>query len=249
MSRTEIPLIPVFTRWFGSWQVRVQRRPLTPEALAAAYDRAAPRWTRLTECLGYDRAYRRVFDRFFETCPIDVSARALRVLDCGVGTGGFSLALAEAWGQPVVLTAVDISPAMLAAADARLRRAEITARIVQAGVGALPFFDASFDLVIAAHVLEHLPEPVAALAEIRRVLRPGGWVVTCMTRKSWLGAYIQTKWRTHRLTPRRVAAWLSAAGLDAAALAEPPRGLFRLTSLTAIGRNTNAGIAGKEFRK
>ena len=135
------------------------------------------------------------------------------------------------------------------AADTRFRRAGILAHAIQAGIGALPFADASFDLVIAAHVLEHLPEPVAALAEMRRVLRPGGWVVICITRQCWLGAYIQAKWRTHRLTPARAASWLRAAGLDAAELEEPPRGgLFRMTSLTAIGYNASAGNAGKELK-
>jgi len=248
MPHTELPLIPVFARWFGSWQVRIERLPLTPEALATAYDRAAPRWTRLTERLGYSRAYRRVFERFFATCQIDVGTRPLRVLDCGVGTGAFSLALTQVWRRLVALTAVDISPVMVAAADTRFRRADIPAYVTQAGIGALPFDDASFDLVIAAHVLEHLPEPGAALAEMRRVLRPGGWVVTCMTRQSWLGAYIQAKWRTHRLTPERAADWLSSAGLDAAKLEEPPRGLFRMTSLTAIGHNASAGTAGKESK-
>lgn len=151
------------------------------------------------------------------------------------------------WRRLVALTVFDISPAMVAAADARFRRAGITARVIRAGVGALPFADASFDLVIAAHVFEHLPEPVAALGEMRRVLRLGGWVVTCMARQSWLGAKIQAKWLTHRVTPQRAAGWLSAAGLDGAALDEPPRGLLRLTSLTAIGYDASAGTVGKEL--
>ena len=247
MHRTDIPLIPVFARWFGSWQVRVERRPLAPEALVAAYDRAAPRWTRLTERLGYGRAYERLFARFFARRRIETGARPLFVLDCGTGTGGFGLALARVWRRPIELTAVDISPAMVATADARFRQAGITARVVRAGVSALPFADASFDLVIAAHVLEHLPDPVVALAEMRRVLRPGGFIVASMTRQSWLGAYIQAKWRTHRLTPRRASGWLSDAGFGTAEFDDAPRSLFRLTSLTAIGHNNHAGAAGQEM--
>ncbi|MEM9530287.1 MAG: class I SAM-dependent methyltransferase [Pseudomonadota bacterium] len=246
MQRIETPLIPVFARWFGSWQVRVERRPLSPAALAAAYDREAPRWTRLTDRLGYGRAYRRVFDRFFAGCGPQVGDRPLRVLDCGTGTGTFSLALAEAWRRPLALTAVDISPAMVASARARFRGVGIPARVLEACLPVLPFADASFDLVIAAHVLEHLPDPVAALVEMRRVLRPGGQLVACMTRRSWLGAYIQTKWRTHRLTPHRAGAWLSQAGLKPAQLEQSPAGLFDMTSLVAIGHNQYAGDAGKE---
>lgn len=246
MSRTSATTIPVLSRWFGSWQVSVARRPLTPDALAAAYDRAAPRWTRLTERLGYSHAYRRVFERFFAAHRIAVGDRPLRVLDCGVGTGAFALELARVWGRPLELTAVDISPAMVDAARRRFRHAGIAGRVIQADVSVLPFADASFDIVLAAHVLEHLPEPVTALAEMRRVLRPGGWAIACMTRQSLLGAYIQAKWRTHRLTPERADGWLRDAGFGAGRLAEPPRGLFRLTSLTCIGHNSHAGIAGPE---
>ena len=39
----------------------------------------------------------------------------------------------------------------------------------------LPFADQTFDLVLHADTLEHVPEPLAALTECRRVLRPGGW--------------------------------------------------------------------------
>ncbi len=75
MPRTKLPFKPVFTLWYGSWQVRVERRPLM--------------------------------------------------------------------------------------------------RVLKAAVGALPFADASFDLVIVAQVLEYLPGPFAALAEMRHLLRPG----------------------------------------------------------------------------
>jgi ubiquinone/menaquinone biosynthesis C-methylase UbiE len=171
----------------------------------------------------------------------------LRVLDCGTGTGGFAIALARAWPRSVELTAVDISPAMIGAAQARFRREGLAAHVVQAGVYALPFAAGCFDVVIAAHVLEHLPEPVAALAEMRRVLRPGGWTVACLTRQSWLGAYIQARWRTHRLTRTRAMRWLRAAGFQTEPFDHTPGGLFDLTSLTAIGFTNDAGSTGQEM--
>ncbi len=247
MQSTNAPLIPVFTRWFGSWQIRVERRPLHPEALAEAYDRAAPRWTRLTDRLGYGRSYERLFEGLIRRQTLGADAALLRVLDCGVGTGSFSLALARAWRKPMALTAVDLSPAMLAAAEARIRAAGLHARLLEACVCALPFADASFDLVVAAHVLEHLPDPVEALAEIRRVLRPGGQVVACITRHSWLGAYIQAKWRTHRLTREQADRWLCQAGLEPAPVQEPLTGLSGLTSLVAVGHHQQAGAAGPEL--
>ena len=47
---------------------------------------------------------------------------------------------------------------------------------LSADAGALPFADASFDLVVASEVLEHLEDDLVAIGELVRVLRPGGWV-------------------------------------------------------------------------
>ena len=68
------------------------------------------------------------------------------------------------------LTLVDSSPAMCA----QLR--EIPgAQVEQCDAAALPFADASFDAVIANHMLYHVDDPAAVVHEFDRVLRPGGW--------------------------------------------------------------------------
>jgi SAM-dependent methyltransferase len=87
-------------------------------------------------------------------------------LEVGAGTG-------ELWRHvdtsSTRLTLTDFSPAMCS----RLREVP-NAKVEQCDAAALPFPDASFDSVIAAHMLYHVDDPDAALKEFARVLRPGG---------------------------------------------------------------------------
>jgi ArsR family transcriptional regulator len=98
---------------------------------------------------------------------------ALVVGDLGCGTG----ALAEALAPHVArVEAVDASPAMLAAARARLAGVENVA-VREGTLEALPLADDSLDAAVLLLVLHHVPDPPAALAEVARVVRPGGRVV------------------------------------------------------------------------
>ncbi len=96
-----------------------------------------------------------------------VPIRGSRALDAGAGSGVAGDAL-RAQGARVV--AADREPDM-AAHNAAAGPA------VAADVTALPFRSGSFDVVVAAFVVNHLPDPVAGLAELRRVARPGGVVL------------------------------------------------------------------------
>lgn len=90
-------------------------------------------------------------------------ARPARVLDVGCGDGR----LVSLYAAPEVVC-VDSSAAAVEATAAR----GLDARLADAT--GLPFQDGTFDVVTANHVLYHLPDPEAAIAEIARVLRPGG---------------------------------------------------------------------------
>jgi SAM-dependent methyltransferase len=96
-----------------------------------------------------------------------------RAVEIGAGTGYFSLNLLQA-GVVRSATCTDISPGMLAALRANAVALGVEVQTADCDAGALPFDDGAFDLVLGHAVLHHLPDVLAALAEMRRVLRPGG---------------------------------------------------------------------------
>ena len=101
-------------------------------------------------------------------------ANAVDVLELGCGEGGFWAANADIIPRAARLTLTDFSPGMLAAAKQRLQANLPGARFAVVDAQAIPFADASFDTVIANHMLYHVPDLNRALREIRRVLRPNG---------------------------------------------------------------------------
>ena len=99
------------------------------------------------------------------------------LLDVGCGPASITADLAERVA-PGRVVALDAAAGALEAARATLRERGLSEQVeVTCGdVMALPFEDASFDVVHAHQVLQHLADPVGALAEMRRVTRPGGIV-------------------------------------------------------------------------
>jgi SAM-dependent methyltransferase len=101
------------------------------------------------------------------------------VLDVGCGTGAFFPSLAAAVGPRGRVTGLDHAAGFLA--DARRRaidgRFAERLRLIRADAHRLPFPDGSFAAAHTERVLIHLAEPDLALRELRRVVRPGGWVV------------------------------------------------------------------------
>jgi SAM-dependent methyltransferase len=103
----------------------------------------------------------------------------LDVLDAGCGVGAVALDLAPTVAPGCVagidVDAGQIEVARRSAAD----RAIANASFQRGSVYELPFEDASFDVAYAIAVLQYLREPVRALAEMRRVLRPAGLAAVC----------------------------------------------------------------------
>jgi SAM-dependent methyltransferase len=135
-----------------------------------------------------------------------------RVLDAGCGTGGFLARLGE---QRPDLQLAGIEWQQSAALRARAKAgAKTGAMILRGSVDALPFRDASFDAAVCADVLCHAAvRPAEALAELYRVLRPGGRLVVNMPAYRWLtSAHDAQVHNVRRQTAREVSAMLRGGG-------------------------------------
>jgi demethylmenaquinone methyltransferase / 2-methoxy-6-polyprenyl-1,4-benzoquinol methylase len=131
--------------------------------LGPSYDR----WSRLLS-LGQDPRWRRFLVSRVE-CRPDGS-----VLDVATGTAAVAIELVRQHGCRVV--GVDQSPEMLAGARARIGAAGLSDRItlVDGGAEQLPFPDGAFDALTFTYLIRYVEDPGATLAELARVVRPGG---------------------------------------------------------------------------
>jgi len=101
------------------------------------------------------------------------------VLDVGCGLGDDACAMGVRVGRQGRVLGVDASEVMVSQARARQGAADTNVRFLVADAHRLRLSDALFDAVRADRLLQHVDDPVAALREMRRVVRPGGKVVAC----------------------------------------------------------------------
>ncbi len=125
-----------------------------------------------------------------------------RVLDVGCGPGFYVSELLEVVGRDGLLVGVDGSADMLSVAAKRAEGHQ-NVEFQEADATSLPVADASFDRAIAVQVFEYVGDVAAALAEMRRALRPGGRVLV------WDVDWATVSWqaRDEELMQRVLAAW------------------------------------------
>jgi SAM-dependent methyltransferase len=121
---------------------------------------------------------RRIASAWLDAIPAQATAR--RSLDAGCGTGGN---LAHLLGRYGPAFGLDLEPTAVA-----LAWPNAPGQLVRGSVLELPYQDASLDVVTSFEVLYHraVPDEVAALREVWRVLRPGGWALLRMPSYAWL---------------------------------------------------------------
>jgi 2-polyprenyl-3-methyl-5-hydroxy-6-metoxy-1,4-benzoquinol methylase len=226
----------VVMQWtIGWWQISVQRIWPTEEKLRQLYDTAAPNWQEILQRLGYDRAYLKLFRSLQKSGVLAHLNSHSQVCDCGIGSAAFSLSLLKILTPKLKVIGVDISEQMLSTASRLLDRAGINYQLCQHDIRALPFGDNSFDVVLAAHVLEHLPNPNAGLQEMVRVLRPEAPLILAVTRSGLFGAWIQWHWGNSCLNSKALTKMAIDAGLTNIRFYSFNSGLSRCTSFVCVG--------------
>lgn len=130
------------------------------------------------------------------------------IADIGCGTGSLSVLLA---GEGYAVTGLDFAPAMVRAARAKARAADVSARFVLSDAAAPTLPPGSFDVVLARHVLWAMPDIDLALAAWLRLLLPGGTLVLVEGRWS-TGAGLTTAEAGRAVLRQRVDA--TVTGLD-----------------------------------
>lgn len=138
--------------------------------MSDGWESKAENWIAWARTPGHD-AYWDYRDAFFALLPNDGARRALEI---GCGEGRVSRDLAKRGHR---VTGLDASPTLVRAAAA----ADAANTYVQGPAEALPFDDASFDLVVAYNSLMDVEDMPRTIAEAARVLAPGGHLTACVT--------------------------------------------------------------------
>jgi len=131
----------------GTWRVTVRRTAPETTDLARIYDTASWLWHPIVSLLGYSRTYTSLFAKLANDGWLECLQDGAKVLDGGIGTAAFSVALAKTIPNALEIHGIDIAPRMLARAREnlqRLGRSGLTAQLHHGNSGSRYFCESLF---------------------------------------------------------------------------------------------------------
>ena len=145
---------------------------LDQRSVLEAYSRWAPVYDFV---FGRTPLFGRAFDKGRRLAAEHINTRSGRVLEVGVGTG----IMLPRYAPHLTVTGIDLSPDMLAVAKKRVadQGLKTVEALEQMDAGLLSFDDASFETVAVMYTITVVPHPDQVMAEVERVLQPGGEAV------------------------------------------------------------------------
>jgi SAM-dependent methyltransferase len=146
---------------------------------------------KLTSFTGLVTGHEALAGRLIHPSAFDVRG-CKRILDAGCGNGRYSKYLLRWADHDAVIAGFDLSQRMLKRARRRLHSPRINH--VAADLTRIPFATGLFDAVVCGYVLEHLPDPRPGLAELARVMRPGGKMLLLVTEDTFTGSMCSRMW-------------------------------------------------------
>ena len=203
------------------------------------FDRHARQWDTLAGALLPTAPY---LEPLLETVP-----QCSTLLEIGVGTGALLAPLRARAGRVI---GVDHSPAMLAEARQRVAAAGLAGIELRLGeMSHLPVPDGEVECALLNMVLHHAPQPVGVLAELARVLTPGGRLVVADLQRhdrEWVREQMADQWLG--FMPEELAGWLAGAGfvMEGCRLVEGRAEEQGVLIVTALRGAENPEIHSKE---
>ena len=201
----------------------------TADALTDRYDTAAPLWGDKMRKLGYFDGYCAFLDRLAVPSPAQAD-----VIDIGAGTAAFAEAWVTTVGAPRTMTLLEPSAAMMSRGARALNAHGIVPQTAEGLLGHVTPPPA--DYALAAHVIEHCPDPLQALRHMHALLRPGGTLFLVVSKPHWCNAIIWFQWRHRTFGEAEICDLVRLAGFDIDSLFAFPSGPPSRTSRGVVAR-------------
>ena len=175
------------------------------------YSRASSKWQSTIERLGYPAAYDELISRSVSTSQC---SSPVNVLDVGAGTGTFTTALLQ---SSVAIDRVDLlepSPDMLAVAEHRISPNANRLRCFSGRIGSTQVDAGTYDIILCAHVIEHIEDVQAGLAWMKSRLRGQGVLLLAVSKPHWCTSLVRMRWGHAAYSPPSVEQLLVTAGFS-----------------------------------